>query len=70
MVFGLTRPGIEPQSTASVADASSTRPLIGYWSKKLILISQLHASSYRKFVISQTWRTRGSARDPNDKGFV
>ena len=29
MVFGLTRPGIEPESTASVADALSTRPLIG-----------------------------------------
>ena len=29
-VFGLTRPGIEPVSTASVADALSTRPLIGY----------------------------------------
>ena len=25
----LTRPGIEPESTASVADALSTRPLIG-----------------------------------------
>ena len=31
LVFGLTRPGIEPESTASVADALSTRPLI--WSK-------------------------------------
>ena len=30
MAFGLTRPGIEPESTASVADALSTRPLIGY----------------------------------------
>ena len=29
IVFGLTRPGIEPESTASVADALSTRPLIG-----------------------------------------
>ena len=28
-VFGLTRPGIEPESTATVADALSTRPLIG-----------------------------------------
>ena len=28
IVFGLTRPGIEPVSTASVADALSTRPLI------------------------------------------
>ena len=30
IVFGLTRPVIEPESTASVADALSTRPLIGY----------------------------------------
>ena len=30
IVFGLTRPGIEPESTASVADALSTRPLIGF----------------------------------------
>ena len=29
IVFGLTRPGIEPESTASVADALSTRPPIG-----------------------------------------
>ena len=29
IVFGLTRPGIEPEFTASVADALSTRPLIG-----------------------------------------
>ena len=29
IVFGLTRPGIEPKSTVSVADAQSTRPLIG-----------------------------------------
>ena len=28
IVFGLTLPGIEPESTASVADALSTRPLI------------------------------------------
>ena len=28
MVFGLTRPEIEPESTFSVADALSTRPLI------------------------------------------
>ena len=28
-VFGLTRLGIEPQSTVSVADALSTLPLIG-----------------------------------------
>ena len=29
IVFGLTRLGIEPESTVSVADALSTRPLIG-----------------------------------------
>ena len=29
MVFGLTRLGIESKSTVSVADALSTRPLIG-----------------------------------------
>ena len=29
--FYWTRPGIEPESTASVADALSTRPLIGEW---------------------------------------
>ena len=30
IVFGLTRLGIEPESTVSVADALSTRPLIGH----------------------------------------
>ena len=30
IVFGLTGPGIELESTASVAYALSTRPLIGY----------------------------------------
>ena len=29
IVFGLTRPGIEPEFTVSVADALFTRPLIG-----------------------------------------
>ena len=29
ILFGLTRPGMEPVSTVSVADALSTRPLIG-----------------------------------------
>ena len=29
IVFGLTRLGIEPESTVSVADALPTRPLIG-----------------------------------------
>ena len=28
LLFGLTRPGIEPESTESVADALFTRPLI------------------------------------------
>ena len=28
IVFGLTRPGIKPKSTTSVADAQSSRPLI------------------------------------------
>ena len=28
VAFGLTRPGIKPESTVSLADASSTRPLI------------------------------------------
>ena len=29
IVFDLTRPGIKPESTVSIADALSTRPLIG-----------------------------------------
>ena len=29
IVFGLTRPGIEPEYTVSGADALSSRPLIG-----------------------------------------
>ena len=33
IVFGLTGPGIEPGSTASVADVLSTRPLISLMSK-------------------------------------
>ena len=36
IVFGLTRPEIEPKSTASVADALSTRSLIGYQIECLI----------------------------------
>ena len=31
IVFGLTQPGIKPVSTVSVADALSTRPLIGFY---------------------------------------
>ena len=35
MIFGLTRPGIKPESTVSVADALSTQPLIGnVWYEK------------------------------------
>ena len=30
LVFGLTRPEIEPESTVSAADALSTRPLIDF----------------------------------------
>ena len=30
IVFGVTRPGIEPDSTVSVADALSIRPLMGF----------------------------------------
>ena len=30
VVFGLTRSGIELESTVSVADAQSTQPLIGF----------------------------------------
>ena len=36
IVFGLTRPGIEPKPTASVADALSTRPLIGCKSGRVL----------------------------------
>ena len=35
IVFGLTRLGIEPEFTASVADALSLRPLIGYITWKI-----------------------------------
>ena len=51
IVFGLTRPGIEPVSTASVADARSTRPLA--YSKQshswiqLMLVSQFICSMVR-----------------------
>ena len=38
IVFGMTRSGIEPESTASVADALSTRPLIGF-NDLLVLLS-------------------------------
>ena len=38
IVFGLTRQGIEPESTASVADAISTRPLIGLVEESKLLI--------------------------------
>ena len=38
IVFGLTRPGIEPLSTASIADALSTRPLTKIHRKTLSLL--------------------------------
>ena len=38
IVFGLTRSGIEPESTVSEADALSTRPLIGDSSSKKLTI--------------------------------
>ena len=43
IVFGLTRPGIEPDFTVSVADTLSTQPLIGcvslyLWEKHVALI--------------------------------
>ena len=39
IVFGLTRPGFEPKSTALVADTLSTRPLIGRKSTKIQQLS-------------------------------
>ena len=45
IVFGLTRPGIEPESTASVADALSTRPPIG---KYLLIFKKCYSSSKLK----------------------
>ena len=51
-MFGLTRPGIEPKSTASVADALSTRPLIGififFW-----LAETLAAQDFQTSVVAR-----------------
>ena len=44
----MTRPGIEPESTVSVADALSTRPLIGYASMQRGILS-FHAKKYLQF---------------------
>ena len=41
IVFGLTRPGIEPRLSVSVAEALSIRPLIGFndtWTTTACLI--------------------------------
>ena len=38
LVFGLTQPGIESELTVSVADALSTRPLIGYIRKFFLFL--------------------------------
>ena len=59
IVFGLTRPGIEPVSTASVADALSTRPLIGFGTKKLTLIYNLsHQYRIHHFSKTKIWKWR------------
>ena len=41
MVFGLTRLGIEPESTVSVENALSTRPLIGHNFYDLLMLKSL-----------------------------
>ena len=41
-VFGLVRPGIEPESTTSVADTLSTQPLIGSESLRLRQATKLN----------------------------
>ena len=44
IVFGLTRLGIKPESTVSVADALSTRPLIGsciFFQQPLAIFQQI-----------------------------
>ena len=45
IVYGSTRPGIEPESTASVTDALSTRPLIGRWQMVKFQFSYLQVGS-------------------------
>ena len=37
IVIGLTQPGSEPWSTVLVADALSTRPLIGFYLSRLVI---------------------------------
>ena len=49
IVFGLTRPGIEPVSTASVADALSTRPLIGFCNFCNLKVLQCHRRQTKRF---------------------
>ena len=63
IVFGLTRPGIEPESTASVADVLSTRPLIGWFGSSRLdldrLICWIWICRSRKILISsQRWLKR------------
>ena len=58
IVFGLTRPGIEPESTASVADALSTRPLIG----NSTLVTLLRSWIRRFTMIISTWWFRTSCK--------
>ena len=48
IVFGLTRLGIEPESTASVADALSTRPLISFYEQ-----CALHIKIFERSTSSQ-----------------
>ena len=52
IVFGLTRLGIEPESTVSVADAVSNRLLIGYsfavLAELVLHIFSLHSTKIRK----------------------
>ena len=47
LVFGLTQPGIEPESTARVADALSTRPLIGINSRSFSCALHSNDTSWR-----------------------
>ena len=54
IVFGLTRPGIEPKSTVLVADALSTRPLIG------CTVLDLH---HFRLSCHQRWSRGHKARD-------
>ena len=53
IIFGLTRPGIKPESTVSVADALSTRSLIGHRAKVLKM-----AMAYAVEVCSRIFKIR------------